>query len=81
MCTDSAAINFGTQTLATSRTESFSLRNTGTTALPVGSVTLTGENPAVFSLTHNCGVSITVGAGCAIKVTFRPTSVGKCPRS
>ena len=69
-------MSFGTQTTATSRTQDFWLRNTGTTALPMGGVTLTGTNPTVFSLAHSCGVSIAVGAGCAIKVTFRPTWVG-----
>jgi Tol biopolymer transport system component len=70
------ALAFGSQTLTTGRTKTFWLSNTGTTALPVLSIELTGKNPAVFSVSHTCEPWVAVGNRCAIKVTYRPTWQG-----
>lgn len=70
------ALAFGEQALFTSRTVSFSLRNSGVVALPIVSMELRGTDRALFSLTHTCGTSVAMGETCAINVTFRPTTVG-----
>jgi len=49
------------------------LTNTGTLALPITSVTRSGNQ---FSLTHTCGTSVAVGASCTISVVFKPTTAG-----
>jgi Tol biopolymer transport system component len=67
---------FGSRALLTSTTESFWLKNKGTTALPVQGVSLRGTDASQFSISSSCGATLAVAAGCAIRVTFRPTSVG-----
>jgi predicted dienelactone hydrolase len=73
-----AALNFGT--VKTTRTRSLTsvLTNTGPSPLTITSVTATGANPAVFSVTTNtCGSSVAPNASCNLTVTFKPvTSVG-----
>ncbi len=49
--------------------------NTGSAALPITSITLTGKNLSQFSQTNNCGASVAVGSPCKINVVFAPTSV------
>jgi hypothetical protein len=71
-----SSINFGSRTLNTATQRNFSLANTGTAALPIGSIEIVGTDRALFTRTHNCGSSVAVGANCTIGVTFRPTSVG-----
>ncbi len=50
--------------------------NTGTAALSVGAVTVTGTNAAGFSQTNTCASSVAPGGTCAISVTFAPTVAG-----
>jgi hypothetical protein len=64
---------FGKQTLTTSRTKNFWLSNTGSTALPIQGMSMTGKNPASFSVSHNCAPWVPVGTGCTVRVTYRPT--------
>ena len=59
-----------------SSAKTITLRNTGVTVLPIMSVAIGGTNPLQFAQTNNCGASVAVGAACAIKVTFKPTSTG-----
>src|ERR1700730_5787712 len=50
--------------------------NTGTVALPVTSIALSGTDAAQFSQTNSCGTSVAVGSSCTISVVFTPTSGG-----
>jgi hypothetical protein len=50
--------------------------NTGTVALPITSIMVSGTNPYMFSQTNTCGTSVAVGATCTISVVFKPTSTG-----
>ena len=60
---------------STSAAQTFTLTNTGTTALTIASMTLTGTNAGEFTIASNaCGTSLAVGASCAIGVTYAPTS-------
>jgi hypothetical protein len=55
------------------------LSNTGTAALSISGIAVTGTNAADFNETNGCGTTVAVGASCTISVTFTPTSAG--PRS
>jgi hypothetical protein len=59
-----------------SSAKTITLRNTGSTTLPMTSIAIGGINPHQFAQTNNCGTSVPAGASCAIKVTFKPTIVG-----
>jgi len=48
------------------------LSNTGTYALTINSVAISGPNRTMFSQSNNCGASLAAGANCTITVTFRP---------
>lgn len=50
--------------------------NTGTTALPITSITLTGADHGQFSKTTTCGASLAAAAACTISVVFKPTTTG-----
>ena len=52
------------------------VRNTGTVALPVTSIALSGADALQFSQTNSCGASVAVGSNCTISVVFTPTSGG-----
>jgi len=73
-----ANLDFGT--VKTGRTKSLTttLTNTGSSALSMTSITVTGANPPEFTLsTNNCGLSVAPGISCTLIVTFRPAaSVG-----
>ncbi len=67
------------QTLHTSATPlSVKLTNTGTSALTISGITITGANAGDFSLAPagTCGASLAIGANCTINVTFTPTANG-----
>jgi len=68
------SLTFGNQAVATtSFAKSITLTNTGTIALAISSVAISGD----FAVSANtCGTSLAVGAKCTIKVTFKPTQVG-----
>jgi Tol biopolymer transport system component len=55
---------------------SVTVTNTGTTVLPINSISLGGANPGQFSRTTTCGSSLAAGSFCQINVVFRPTSTG-----
>ena len=68
---------FGSQPQDTkSAAQSVTVTNTGTQALPITSITLSGANLHEFSQTNNCGTSVALGSSCAINVVFKPTAVG-----
>ena len=71
------ALDFGDQTVGTAATQQFWLRNTGSDQLFVREVGLRGANRALFTVDNRCGSSVAAGTGCAIAVTFRPTSAGE----
>lgn len=60
----------------TSSPMSVTLTNTGSGALAVSSVTVTGTNPGDFAQTNNCPASLAANAGCTINVTFSPVLTG-----
>jgi hypothetical protein len=73
-----ATLAFGSQPLNTaSAPRLVLLANTGSGALPVGTIQFTGATPNDFSQTNTCGTRLIVGATCQIYVTYNPvTAVG-----
>ncbi len=72
-----ASLAFGNQQVGTSSaSQGVTLTNTGTAALTIGSITITGANSGDFSQSNNCGSSVAAGAGCTITVTFTPAATG-----
>jgi len=73
-----ASLAFGGQNVgAASASQTITVRNTGTAALPIASIVIGGTNAAAFSFVNNCGTSIAVGASRTLVVTFKPTTVGE----
>ena len=69
-------VAFASQTVnTTSGTQTVTLTNSGTAALTISSISITGANPADFSQANNCPASLAVGASCSIQVSFTPASV------
>ena len=60
------------QVNSTSTAQAVTLANTGSAALAVASIALTGN----FAQTNNCGTSVAAGASCTISVTFSPLAAG-----
>jgi hypothetical protein len=52
------------------------LTNTGSYALSISSVTLTGSKPGDYSQTNTCGSSLAVGASCTVTVYVTPGASG-----
>jgi F5/8 type C domain/Pectate lyase superfamily protein/Abnormal spindle-like microcephaly-assoc'd, ASPM-SPD-2-Hydin len=70
---DPASVTFGTQNVnTTSAPRTVTIRNTGTAAAPISSVSTEGD----FAQTNNCPSSLAVNATCTANVTFRPTATG-----
>lgn len=71
------SIAFGNQIVGTtSAVQMVSLTNTGTAALTISSIAITGANAGDFAQTNTCGGSVAAGANCSISVTFKPTATG-----
>jgi hypothetical protein len=74
------SLTFGAQKVGTtSAAQSVTLANTGTAALTISSIGLTGANPGDFAETNTCPIgpsTLAAGASCAISVSFTPTANG-----
>jgi hypothetical protein len=60
----------------TSAAQTVTLSNTGTAALTVSGIALSGTNAADFAQTNTCGTSVAAGTTCTISITFTPTAGG-----
>jgi len=65
-----------TVTGATSDYQVVTLKNTGTLAVTVSSITLTGTNLTSFVDLSGCGTSLASGASCSIFVAVKPAAAG-----
>ncbi len=73
----SSSLAFGAQLVNTpSSPQTVTLTNAGAALMSVGSIAITGANPAAFSETNNCGATLAPAASCAISVTFKPVAAG-----
>ncbi|PWB81694.1 MAG: hypothetical protein C3F08_01305, partial [Candidatus Methylomirabilota bacterium] len=74
------ALSFGNQQVSTTSTaKAVTLTNSGTAALIISSIGITGTNAGDFGSTNTCpigGAGLAAGANCKINVTFTPTATG-----
>ncbi len=52
------------------------LSNSGSAALSISAIGITGTNSGDFSQSNNCGSSVPPGSQCSINVTFTPAAAG-----
>src|SRR5206468_727109 len=60
----------------TSAPQAVTLSNSGSAALSISSIAITGANGGDFAQTNNCGSSLGAGSKCTINVTFAPAATG-----
>jgi hypothetical protein len=74
------SLSFGSQQVGTTTVaQTTTLTNTGTGALTISAIALTGTNPGDFAQTNTCPISpstLAVNASCTISATFTPTATG-----
>ncbi len=71
------SIEFGVQPIGiTSAPRSITVSNTGSGALNIRRVSVSGAGGPQFSQVNDCGSSIAVGSSCSINVRFTPVSSG-----
>jgi len=61
---------------ASSSSQSVRLTNTGSAALLITGIALTGVDASSFEVGNSCGTSLAVGASCTIRGHFAPTTAG-----
>lgn len=73
-----SSLNFGTvKTNSASSTKSITVTSTGSTALSISKVAISGANAADFSESTTCSsANLNPKAACSINVTFKPTAKG-----
>jgi VCBS repeat-containing protein len=72
-----ASLTFSSQTTGTTSTaQTVTVQNTGTAALAVPSVSISGSNANDFGLSNGCHASLSVGSSCVISLTFTPAATG-----
>jgi hypothetical protein len=73
-------VSFGNQNVGTSSaSQTVTLTNTGTMALTISNITLTGTNSGDFAETNTCGTlpaTVAIGANCTLTATFTPSANG-----
>jgi uncharacterized repeat protein (TIGR01451 family) len=69
-----SSLSFTTNTGTTSPAQTVMLKNTGSAALTISGISITGTNPTDFAQTNTCGSSLAANASCSISVTFTPAS-------
>ena len=71
------SLTFPSQTVkTTSPALPVSLSNTGSAALAITSIGISGAEAAEFAETNTCGNSVAAGATCTVNVTFTPAATG-----
>ncbi|MGA7963471.1 MAG: choice-of-anchor D domain-containing protein, partial [Candidatus Acidiferrales bacterium] len=71
------SLTFASQSVGTtSAAQSVMLTNSGTAALTISGITVTGTNNGDFAQTNTCPASLAAAANCSISVTFTPTAAG-----
>lgn len=71
------SLTFSSQAVGTtSAGQAINLSNTGSAALDITGITITGTDSADFNQTNTCGTSVAANSSCLITVTFDPTATG-----
>jgi centrosomal CEP192-like protein/HYDIN/CFA65/VesB family protein len=71
------SLSFGTVNVGSSGlSQSVTLTNSGTAALAITSISLTGVDPGSWVFANTCGTTLAIGANCTIHGHFAPTTAG-----
>jgi hypothetical protein len=71
------SLTFASQTHGTtSAGQTITITNSGTAALIISGVTVSGTNKNDFAVANNCGSVVGAGASCTLTVTFTPAGTG-----
>ena len=71
------SLSFGSQEIGTaSPSQQVTLTNTGSVAIDISSIALTGANPDSFSFGYTCGGKLAVGASCIMHGHMQPQAAG-----
>lgn len=71
------ALKFGNATVGVTTSPLLAtLTNSGSTALSITGLALTGANASDFTQSNTCDSSLAGGASCSISVTFHPATIG-----
>ena len=71
------SLSFGTvKTGSTSDSQSFTLTNTGGSALRISSIKVTGTDASSFGFANSCDSSVAAGGSCSIHGHFTPKTTG-----
>jgi hypothetical protein len=72
-----SSVAFGNETTGVaSAPASITVTNTGSAALSITSITISGSNKSQFSQTNTCGGSLAAAGTCTISAVFKPTVAG-----
>jgi len=72
-----STLDFGSVVVGkSSSSQTATLSNSGSTAVSITSVTVTGTHSGDFSQTNTCGSSLASSSSCTISVTFTPSAAG-----
>ena len=70
-----SSLTFAAVTGTTTAAQTATIKNTGSAALSLTGISITGSGAAAFSQTNTCGSSLDVNASCTVSVTFSAASV------
>ncbi len=72
-----SSVAFGNQSVGVaSATHTVTLTNSGTSALTVSSIAVSGANATDYTQTNNCGSSVAAGVSCTVTLIFKPSAAG-----
>jgi trimeric autotransporter adhesin len=72
-----SSVAFGNESVGVaSAAESVTLTNSGSSALTVSSIAVSGTNPGDFTENSTCGASVAAGGTCTIVLVFTPAASG-----
>ena len=60
----------------TSKAQTVTLSNTGSSSFSISSIWLSGSEASDFQLSSTCSLSLSAGAACTISITFSPSATG-----
>ncbi len=69
-------LNFGSQTLGSSSSQTLTVTNNGSAPLSITSVQISGTNAGDFTESNGCTSSVAAGGSCSIAITFDPAAAG-----
>ncbi|MBO0780431.1 MAG: choice-of-anchor D domain-containing protein, partial [Ktedonobacteraceae bacterium] len=72
-----SSLSFSQQNVGTtSSPQQITITNTGTSALTLNSIAISGSNAGDFAQTNTCPGSLAAGGSCVVTVTFSPSAAG-----